>query len=676
MRFRLKDLEEFLVKKPDWKKAVDLLNKKFFETNLYKDYLEVDILPNRFNDSGNIFGLAREISIILNIPLRIKKFNYKKQSLHKNREYQKIYIKTKNCLNYDGILILDAKITSSRKWLKEFLEFYEINSVNFLVDLANYAMIKYGAPLHLFDLDKINKNIYVRQAKEKEKFVSLKEEEYELNKDDIVIADNEKILALAGIQGSKTSEVDSNTKNILLESAIFNPLNVYKTSRRLNLKTQASFRFERKVNLYFKNLTLNYFLSLIYNNKLGKISENLFSYSKTKERENKIILNLEKLFNYLGREISKDLILKTLKLLECKIVKYQKNNIELITPFYRTDLISDVDLIEEIIRLIGYESIDYNNPKFYHFPKENQNLLYQDEVRNILSKAGFTEIYSYSFISENDNQLFKEFFNNNKIELIKIINPVSNLFSFYRPFIFINLIKTINVNLNLFNWLRKRDFNFFEIGRVGYKKEDNFIELDNLSLISTTSYPQKSYFRIKGTLNYFFENLNLEKIKYNPFQNKIKYFDSLNLIFYKNEIIGLLFILSKELLSKYDIKQDISGAEIFLDKLYKFIFINKEKIFTPPISNPAIFRDISIIVPLYISAFEIEEEITKICGNILEKIELFDVYSENNLLSNEKSLSFHLIFRDKKRTLSDEEINILLEKIINHLKIKFKVKIR
>jgi phenylalanyl-tRNA synthetase beta chain len=674
MKFRLIDLETFLAKKPDWTKIVDLLNKKSFESNLYKDYLEVDILPNRFSDSGNIFGLAREISIISNIPLKSEKFNYKTFSLDKNKKYPNIYIKTKNCLSYDGILITDIKVKSSPKWLKEFLEFYEFNSVNFLVDLANYSMIKYGAPLHLFDLEKINKNVYIRQAKENEKFLSLKNTEYILNFDDIVIADESKILALAGIQGSKLSEVDLNTKNILLESAIFNPINIYKTSRRLNLQTQASYRFERNISLYSKNFTLKCFLNLVEKNNLGKISKNIISYSQIKESKKIIKLNLDKLYNYFGKEIPKNLLLKTIKSIDCKLVKYQKNYIELVPPSYRIDLNLDVDIIEEIIRLIGYDSIEYKNPTFYHFPQENHKLKYSDEIKNILTKAGFTEIYTYSFISDKDYEIFDSFMKNNKIEPIKIINPVSNLFNFYRPFIFINLIKVIATNLNLFNWLRKKDFNFFEIGKIGYKKNNNFIEEENLSFITTDTELKKSYFKLKGALNYLFENLKLEKIKYQPFSEKIKHFDNLNMIEYKNETIGILFILSRDLANKYDIKQPIAGSEIFLDKIYKFI--KKEETFKPPISHPAIFRDISMIVPIYTNIFEIENEIYKLGGNILEKIELFDVYSEDNLLKDEKSLSFHLIFRDKKRTLNDEEVNTLLDKIIENLKIKYKAKIR
>ena len=245
MKFRIKDLQNYLRGKIDWKKVAQDLTLKSFETNLSDDILEVDILPNRYPDASSLIGLAKEISRVSGKKFFEKKIRLKETYKKINKNLVKV--RTNSCFYYFGKVILNVKNKPSPEWLKEFVEFYGFNSVNFLVDLANFVMIEYGAPLHIFDLDKISLPIYVRLAKKGEKFISLEDKEYELLGGEIVIADKKKILGLAGIKGGKNSAVDLQTENIFIEAAVFDPAKIYSTSRKLNLKTDASFRFERKV---------------------------------------------------------------------------------------------------------------------------------------------------------------------------------------------------------------------------------------------------------------------------------------------------------------------------------------------------------------------------------------------------------------------------------------------
>ncbi|MCS7184213.1 MAG: phenylalanine--tRNA ligase beta subunit-related protein, partial [Patescibacteria group bacterium] len=409
MKFRLKDIEEFLFStKLNWLKIVQELNKKSFEATLNKNFLEVDILPNRFADAGNIRGIAKEISIINNLNFKDVKFKIKTQSV---KEKFNIEIKTEKCKYYFSRVIFDIENKRSPQWLKDFLKFYGLNSINFLVDLSNYVMIKIGAPLHIFDLDKIyNNKIIIRQAKNGEKFLSLKNKEFILDNTDVVIADGKKILALGGIQGSKFAEVDLKTKNIFIESAGFDNFSIYKTSRRLKLITEASYRFERGTIPKISLIALNYLSYLIEKELKGRVEKKIFSYYSDKKKEKEIVLSVTKVENYYGQKINLDLILKILRKIGCKIIKKDKEKITIKTPEERKDLNYDVDLIEEIIRIIGYEKLNPSYPQQFNYPQENQFLIFKNKIRDFLIQNNFTEVYSYNFIDENDVNNFKSIF--------------------------------------------------------------------------------------------------------------------------------------------------------------------------------------------------------------------------------------------------------------------------
>lgn len=663
MKFRIKDLEEFLfAKKINWLKIVNELNKKSFESNLINDYLEVEILPNRFADAGNIRGLAKEISVI-NDDVKFKDVKFKLKEENISYPIQ-VKIETKRCYYYLSRIILNIKNKPSPIWLKNFLKFYNINSINFLVDLSNFVMIKFGAPIHIFDLDKIkNKTIIVRQANNNEKFLSLKNKLFSLTNEDLVIADKEKILALAGIQGSKFAAVDLNTKNIFIEAAIFDNFSIYKTSRKLNLITEASYRFERKIVPTNSQLALDYLCYLIQKESSGKVIKNRYYFQKHNIKQIPIFLQINKLLNYTGIDIKFSDIIKILNKIGCKIIK--KNNQQLIIypPQDRLDLISDVDIIEEIIRIIGYEKLSYIYPKQFNYPKENNYLNFKDNLRNFLIQTGFTEVITYSFIDDNDLNNLKEL---NDFQPIEIINPNSNLYKYYRPFIFPNLIKAVSKNLSLYNWLEIKKFNLFEIGNVGYYKNNKINEFTNLSIIVSSEDLNKDFLKLKGLLTKLFEILGIINIS---FKTKSKNnFHLVSEIIINQKISGLFLIPEKE---KLNLKQGVVISEIYLNQLIDYR--KKEKRFIYPPKFPAIFRDLSFVVPIYFQKDELEKEIINKLKDILEKIELIDVYYLND---KEKSLTFHLIFRSKNRTLKDNEVNELIEELIKYLKDKFNIIIR
>ncbi len=423
MKFRIKDLQNYLRGKIDWKKVIQDLTLKSFEANFSDDILEIDILPNRYPDASSLIGLAKEISRVSGAKFFEKKVRLKES--YKKIDKNLVKVQTQHCFYYFGKVILNVKNKPSPEWLKEFVEFYGFNSINFLIDLANFVMIEYGAPLHIFDLDKIDpvpeqstvqgkllnkKKIYVRLAKKGEKFVSLEDKEYKLLGGEIVIADKKKILGLAGIKGGKNSAVDLETKNIFIEAAVFDPSKIYSTSRKLNLKTDASFRFERKVAPVRSLQALLRLSSLIQENLGGEVLEGIIGEKKLKEKI--INFDIERLNKFTGINFRKEEIRKILKSLEIKIIERRPTQTkrrltqtliwQLIPPLDRLDLETEEDIIEEIIRIYDLNKI----PALYEIPPKevsvDPEIEFNNYLRKILTKAGYDEVHNYSFFGDKD----------------------------------------------------------------------------------------------------------------------------------------------------------------------------------------------------------------------------------------------------------------------------------
>lgn len=676
MKFRIKDLNKYLVGNKNWNKISAELNDKSFETTYNGKFIEVDILPNRFSDSASLVGIAREICSLTNLKLKEEKISIKES--HKNiNNYVELKIKTSKCLNYFGRIILNVKNSKSPKWLRDFLNSYEINSINLLVDLSNFVMIEYGTPIHIFDLDKLYKNskekvsIIVDEAKEKELFISLKGENYLLPKGAILIKDEKKNIALAGIQGSKVSEVDLNTKNIFIEAAVFDQNAIYKTSREINLQTDASYRFERKMLAVNQLKGLERVTYLIHKYCGGEILNGMVKYG-TLEKSKNIVLRFKRLKDYTGVDFNRNEVMKILKKIGCNILKATKDYIYISTPNYRADLNIEEDIIEEIIRIHGLNKIKSKLPRLIKVGKENELLEFKDFIREFIRKAGINEVLNYSFIDDRDLEIFNELIDDEKKEIIEISNPISNYFKYYRPFIFINLIKSIKKNLDYYNWIRSKDIYLFEIGDVGMIKNRKIEEETNLGIALTKEDVKSLLLKIKGILNFIKENIGFDKFFYIP-KDKIKNsFELIYDILLNNKKIGIVGIINKKILNIYDISQPLGIIELNLNKLYEEY--KKEKFYQPIPKFPAILRDLSIVVREYINSDQIEKEIFDAVGNILEDIELFDIYMD--IKEGYKGLSYHLIFRNPEKTLSSEEVNEIMDKIVKRLKSKFDIEIR
>jgi phenylalanyl-tRNA synthetase beta chain len=661
MKFRIKDLKNYISGNIDFNKLANLLTLKSFETVYNKDFLEVDILPNRYPDSSSLVGLAKEIGIILNKKIKEPIIKIKETSKSKNY-YLKIIKETDQCFSYFGKIILNIKNQKSPQWLREFVNFYGFNSINFLVDLSNFVMIEYGAPLHLFDLDKIKGNVYVRISKKGEKFLSLDDKVYLLEGKEIVIADDEKILALAGIKGSRTAEVTLETKNILIEAAVFDPYKIYETSRRLGLKTEASFRFERKVSPYLSLKSLNRLCQLIEKNMKAEITKGIFGLQKI---ENKILdFDFKKIAKLSGIELKIKEFENILKLLSIKIIKKNKDGYyKLKIPLERLDIENEQDLVEEIIRIYGLNNI----PEIYEFPKReisaSKHIDINFHLKNILISMGINEGYNYNFCSDKDNEYFNL---PSEYKAVEVLNPLSENFKYFNFTLIFNLLKSVYLNQFNFNQIK-----LFQIEKTGYFKNNKVNEEYNLAIIYAFKDPLKILKYLKGVLSSLFEQLGIE-ILLKEKKNDNIFSVSSEIILKDNLKIGVFGLVSQKILQNYLIDLNVGVIEINLDFLYDKIKLDKKFVIWP--TFPTISRDISFLLDEKINFKEISDCIYGLNIKILKEIKLIDVYFPEK--TNLKSFTLRLIFAHPERNLREEEVDDLLSKIIDSLVSKFNIVLR
>ncbi|TFG35576.1 MAG: phenylalanine--tRNA ligase subunit beta, partial [Parcubacteria group bacterium] len=413
MKFSYNWLQSFFKKKlPAPEKLADLIIDHAFEvegiTRSGKDYvLDIGVLSNRGPDCFSHIGMAREIAAILNYNFSISAFKLTENKKIDAKDLIKVIVENKGgCPRYTARVVTDAKVGESPKWIKEKLEACGLRPINNVVDVTNYVMLETGQPLHAFDQEKIEgKKIIVRFAEAGEKITTLDEETYKLNEDILVIADAKNPIAIAGIKGGKNPEIDQKTKTIILESANFDPQDVRKSSKMLNLRTDASLRFEHGLDQNLAEFAINRAAYLIQEITKGKVAGGLIDISVKRNLKKIIRLDLDYADALLGVKIPKKQAIDILKRLEFKIraVKKTAKIIDVEVPTFRLDVLLPEDLIEEIGRIYGYENIDSAFPMVSLCPpKRNLDIFWENLSKDILRGSGFTEVSNYSFISPKD----------------------------------------------------------------------------------------------------------------------------------------------------------------------------------------------------------------------------------------------------------------------------------
>lgn len=630
------------------------------------EIIDLEIPSNR-GDLLSIYGIAKASRLI--VKNEVKDIDSSYHEINENiNDYLNLRIDTENLSFYQLKLVKNITIKESPLFIKNRLIASGIRPINNVVDISNYVMLETGQPLHFFDYDKISKNIIVRQAENKEKVITLDKKERELINEDIVIANNEEVLAIAGIMGALSSEVDINTKNIVIESAIFKDVNIRNTSKR-TVQSEASFRFEKNLIKENSILSIKRACNLLEKYADAKIVKEEITFDKTNLEETEIVLKKEKIFKLLGIKIADDLIINYFNLLDFKykeIDDYYVINV----PIYRQDIKLDVDIIEEIIRAYGINNLESKEIETYTIGGESSDDKKIKLLRHKLLDLGLDEVLTYTLVNNSKN-----IYNNETMPSISIKSPLSQDKSVIRT----TLIPSL---LDVYAYNKKRqveDINIFEISNIYYKKEDVYEEkLLTILLADDINYSryknikiESSFYSLKGIIEnildylgfnkrYKFMNDNIPE-GYNPYQTVSILID--------NKIVGYLGMIHPNVS-----KDKVFVAELNLSK----IFTNKVRgIKVKEISKyPSISIDLAFVLNKDIKYEDVLNSIKKACSRDLIDVELFDYYDKEKIEANKKQLAFKLTFNSLNKTLEDSYIKEEIEKVITRLKEEYDAYIR
>ncbi len=632
MKFSYNWLKDYVKKLPKPEKLAELLTMHSFEVGEVKKIgqdwvLDIDVLPNRAGDCFSHLGVARECSAltISNFQFPISKLKEDKNL--KAKDFVAVEVKNKRaCPRYTIRVVTDVKVGSSPKWLKNRLKLCGLKPINNIVDIANYVMLETGQPLHAFDGQKLEgEKIIVRFAGRNEKIVTLDGKKHDLGEGVLVIADEKKPVAIAGIKGGKIPEIDDKTKIVVLESANFSPGNIRKGSRKLNLKTDASIRFEQGIDPNLTEIAINRAASLIQEVAFGKVAQGLIDFYPKKVFPKRIRLDLNYVERLLGIKISAKEIKKILEKLGFKIMGL-RNPLVVEVPTWRLDISIPEDLIEEIGRIYGYQKIKPVFPMVSLIsPKRNLNLFWGETTKGILKEAGFTEAYNYSFTqSVSQSQRNKD--------SIEIENPISSQQKYLRTSLIPNLLMNLELNRKYFTEIK-----LFELGKVFSRRTGEKMMLGGV-------VANNDFYFIKGVIEQLLNKLVISNIRY-----------------IESAAGSALVKVGQQKIGQFN----KNYFELDFDKLSQLA--SEEQEYRPFSKFPAAVRDLAVLVPGGTKVVEVLNKINASGGKIIRDVDLFDIYEGEELPGGKKNLAFHIIYQAENRTLSSKEINEIQDKIIKTL---------
>lgn len=670
MIFSYNWLQSFFTKKlPKPEKLAELLTLHFAEVEEVKksgkDFtLDIDIRPNRAADCFSHFGVAREIAAILDLRLKTPDYKPKEDKKIKAKNFVNVSLVGKGpCLRYTAKVITDVKVGESPQWLKERLKSCGLRPINNIVDIANFVMLETGQPLHAFDGEKLQQNkILVRFAREGEKITTLDNQKFDLDSDILVIADAKSPVGIAGIKGGKIPEIDKSTRTVVLESANFDSRVIRRGSKKLNLRTDASLRFEHGVDPNLTEFAAQRAAFLIQKLAKGRLTNGSIDVYPKKTLTKKIILDTRYVNSLLGVEIPEETIKKILESLEFKVKKSKSKILNVTVPTFRMDVSLPEDLIEEVGRIYGLNKIPAIFPISSLIPPvKNLDIFWEGTAKKILKEAGLTESYNYSFISDKDKKIYMPENGNNN--LIELENPLSEDSKYLRPSLIPNLIKNVQRNQKKFSRIR-----IFELGKIFTAKRGGYGEKRMLTSVVTG----EEFFYLKGIVDILFNKMGISDVWYDdykptPEQSRFSLWQPKKCAEIKigQEEIGFLGELSSEIARVLKISQKAVIFDLDFDKLSKLA--SEEHEFRPIPKYPSAVRDLAILVPLQVKVEEVLNIIETTGGTLVRDTDLFDIYEGEELPGGKKNLAFHIIYQSEDKTLSSEEIDEIHNKIIKAL---------
>ncbi len=620
---------------------------------------EIGLTPNR-TDAMSHYGVARDLQAFLvsnNLKSEFTKIESKTLTTEGSNDFKLEVESTQLAPRYLGAVIENIEVKASPDWLKARLKAIGLSPINNVVDITNYILHGLGQPLHAFDADKIaDKTVKVGTVKEGTKFKTLDGVERTLNGSEIIIKDGkDHPLCIAGVFGGSESGVSSATKTIFLESAYFNPVAIRKASKFHGLNTDASFRFERGVDPNNARTALTYAIKLIQELAGGKLAGEILESYPEKIKDHYVVFRYSKIDQILGTKIHREKIKEILKSLEITILNEIQNGLELSIPVYRADVTREIDVIEEVLRIYGYNKIE--SPKKIAFTPVKLDFEDQDALENAWARTlqgnGFNEVMNNSLTSVKD-----------ETDAVKLLNPLSNDLAFMRKSLLEGLLGNAIYNINR----KSADIKFFEFGKIYHKKE-KYEERKQLALLTTGREVAENWLQPKSATDFYhlkaYVKILLDKLNLDLHESALedeRFSDALE-ITAEGKILARLGKVSPQLLKDFDISQEVFYAEIELENCQSFRNNENLKFVDIPKFNK-IRRDLALLVDKTISYSELYELAKKNKSPFLKKINLFDVYEGKNLPEGKKSYAMSFELLNEEKTLEDKDITEVMNALI------------
>lgn len=622
---------------------------------------DIGVTANR-PDCQSILGLAREVSAILNRPLKMPSLDYKVSDIDINDVLKVQVLDGELCPRYMASYVEDIKIAESPKWMQKRLASVGIRSINNIVDITNFILTEIGQPMHSFDYDNLEgKQIIVRRATEGEKITTLDEKEFTLTTNNLVICDGVKPQCIAGIMGGLKSSVTEDTKTVVFESAMFKRDSIRKTSRALGKRSDSSSRYEKGTDAYIANLATQRVLHFISELNIGKIAKNSIDVLNTDISERVFTTTITQINKVLGIKVPSQIIVDIMSRLNFKPV-LEGDTLTMVIPPYRTDIEDYPDISEEVIRMYGYDNIintllDNASITVGGLNKEQRDI---ELAKTFLTQSGYNEIVTYSFVPEKDFEIFGL----DRENAIRIFNPLGEDLSVMRTSLLPSMLRVVLTNVNKKNLSGK----LFEFAKRYIPKSMPLVELpsEELTLCLSTFGSNDDFFTLKGDIESLLLTLKATfKVDYIRSNREYMHPTRSAEIVIGNKSIGYFGEVNPVLLEKLGIGVKVLVCELKYQEISKMF--NKKIQYEQIAKYPSVERDIALVMDKNVTNGEVVKIIKKSSDKTLKEIEIFDIYEGDQIESGKKSMAYHLVFNSLEKSLTMEEIDAMVNKILSNL---------
>ncbi len=630
------------------------------------EILELEITPNR-PDCLSIMGMAVETAASFDLKTKHNDIKIENEVSNFSEFFDDIIVETENCNRYYSKILKNIKIGPSPLWLQAYLMQAGVRPVSNIVDLTNFVMLEYGEPLHAFDLDTLkNKKIVVRMAKDGEEMVTLDGETRKLEKDDILITDGSEIVGLAGVMGGLDSEITDKTVNVLLEGASFNKENIRKTSRRLNLRSEASSRFEKGIDVNLAKTAVDRVCELAEKMEIAEVVGGNKDVGNFDRKEKEIKLRKEKVNNLIGVDFTMDEISNILNRLEIE-TDVRDDYLIAKVPTVRLDLDIEEDLIEEIARIYGYDNIE---------PKKLKGTLtvgrkpvfrnVEDRIKNQLIGLGYSEFMTYSFVSPSSYE--KANYKEDEKNIIKILNPLGEDYSIMRTTMIPSMIDALSKNYARGNV----NVGGFEIGNTFFPTEEE-LPSERLKL-AMGFYDLGDFYYLKESIEKSLWYLGINNLEVRRREASFLHPGRSAEFILNGKSLGVFGEVHPKVLENYGLKKRAYVAELDFNLIVENTIDNYTYKALP--KYPTMKRDFAFVMDRDVDSVELEKISKKYGKELLESFKVFDIYEGKNIEDGKKSVAFSLVFRAADRTLEESEVTEICEKIVAEIESEIEAKLR